>query len=305
VGIVTAMLVITTPTGQIGQRLLTNLLDSGERLRVIVRDPTKLPVAAQNHPNVETIAGSHNDPTLLDAVLDGADGLFWLVPPDFTTTDVIAYYRDFTRPAADAITRHQVSHVVAVSTLGRDNTVNAGHLTAALEMDAILEATPAAYRSLRPPFFMENLLNQAALIKDQGIFSLPSDPQRHLPVVATRDIAATATQLLIHRTWDGHKGVPVHSPDNLTPNTMATVLSEVLERPVRFEQMSLADYGSMMQSHGASPATAQGLVEMAAAQNRGFYDTEPAGTSAGGPQERPAGSTSLRSWTTEALKPNE
>jgi hypothetical protein len=37
------MIVITTPTGQIGRQVLGNLLDSGEQLRVIARDPSQLP----------------------------------------------------------------------------------------------------------------------------------------------------------------------------------------------------------------------------------------------------------------------
>src|SRR2546423_6750776 len=41
--LVVPMLVITTPTGQIGRQVLGNLLDSGEQLRVIARDPSQLP----------------------------------------------------------------------------------------------------------------------------------------------------------------------------------------------------------------------------------------------------------------------
>ena len=37
------MIVITTPTGQIGRQVLGNLLDSGQELRVIARDPSQLP----------------------------------------------------------------------------------------------------------------------------------------------------------------------------------------------------------------------------------------------------------------------
>lgn len=35
------MIVITTPTGDIGNKVLTNTLDSGESVRVIVRDPSR------------------------------------------------------------------------------------------------------------------------------------------------------------------------------------------------------------------------------------------------------------------------
>jgi uncharacterized protein YbjT (DUF2867 family) len=40
------MIVITTPTGQIGRQVLGNLLESGEELRVIARDPSQLPTCA-------------------------------------------------------------------------------------------------------------------------------------------------------------------------------------------------------------------------------------------------------------------
>ena len=44
------MIVITTPTGQIGSQVLGNLLDSGEELRVIVRDPAELPAGVRDGP---------------------------------------------------------------------------------------------------------------------------------------------------------------------------------------------------------------------------------------------------------------
>lgn len=288
------MLVITTPTGQIGHRLLTNLLDSGESLRVVLRDPARLPGHVRDR--VEARAGSHGDGAVIDAALQGADALFWVVPPDFTIADVDSYYLGFTRPAAEAIARHGVRHVVAVSTLGRDRDAHAGHLSAALKMDALLEATGASYRSLRMPFFMENLLSQAQRIAAEGAFALANDGDRRLPLVATRDIAAAATRLLVERSWAGRDSVPVVSPDNLTPSSMATVIAEALGRAVRFEHLDPADYRALLESHGASDGAAQALLDMAAAQNRGFYETEP-------PDAVSAGSTSLRAWCEETLEP--
>ena len=37
------MIVLTTPTGAIGRQVLDHLLDHGEPVRVIVRDPSRLP----------------------------------------------------------------------------------------------------------------------------------------------------------------------------------------------------------------------------------------------------------------------
>ena len=74
------MIVVTTPTGNVGSQLLAELLNAEtESLRVIVRDPSRLDDAVRDQ--VQVIVGSHADPAVLDQALDGAQGLFWLVPP--------------------------------------------------------------------------------------------------------------------------------------------------------------------------------------------------------------------------------
>ena len=50
------MIVITTPTGQIGRQVLGNLLDSGQELRVIARDPSQLP--AEVREDLDIVEGS-------------------------------------------------------------------------------------------------------------------------------------------------------------------------------------------------------------------------------------------------------
>jgi uncharacterized protein YbjT (DUF2867 family) len=73
------MIVITTPTGEIGRQVLDRILDSGEAVRVIARDPSRLP--ARVHAHAEVVPGSHGDPGMIAKALAGADRLFWLVPP--------------------------------------------------------------------------------------------------------------------------------------------------------------------------------------------------------------------------------
>lgn len=92
------MIVLTTPTGNVGSQLLTELLNAGTgSLRVIVRDPSRMDEAAREQ--VQVVVGSHDDPAVLDQALDGADGLFWLIPPSMRATSAGEYYLSFTRPA--------------------------------------------------------------------------------------------------------------------------------------------------------------------------------------------------------------
>ena len=75
------MIVITTPTGQIGRQVLGNLLDSGEQLRVIARDPSKLPAGVRK--DLDIVEGSHGDAAVVDKAFAGADAVLWLTTRSF------------------------------------------------------------------------------------------------------------------------------------------------------------------------------------------------------------------------------
>jgi uncharacterized protein YbjT (DUF2867 family) len=97
------MIVITTPTGQIGRPVLDRVLDSGEAVRVIARDPSGLSPHVRAH--AEVVQGSHGDTGAITKALADADRMFWLVPPPPFSHPGRAeqYYLDFTRPACQAI----------------------------------------------------------------------------------------------------------------------------------------------------------------------------------------------------------
>src|SRR5271155_608350 len=222
------MLVVTTPTGDIGSQVLANLLDNDEEIRVVVRDPSSLPDSARNR--VEVIIGSHGDAAVVDKAFDGADAVFWLVPPDPRAESVEAAYVGFTRPAAAAFKNQGVRRVVAVTALGRGTpwADRAGYVTASIAMDDLIAGTGVALRALCNPSFMDNFVRQATAIANRSMFFSPIDGDRKLPTVATRDIAAAASRLLLNDTWTGVSDVPLLGPEDLSFNDMAQIMSAVL-----------------------------------------------------------------------------
>jgi uncharacterized protein YbjT (DUF2867 family) len=90
------MIVVTTPTGNIGSQLLPHLLAAGESVRVIARDPSKLSPAVRS--KVDVVQGSADDPTVVNKAFKGAESVFWIVPPSWRVDDVKEYYLQFTRP---------------------------------------------------------------------------------------------------------------------------------------------------------------------------------------------------------------
>lgn len=290
------MIVVTTPTGLIGHQVLENILDSGQPIRVIARDPSRLPLPTRER--VEVVQGSHGDTDVVNQAFAGADAVFWLVPPDPRAESVEAAYVNFTRPASEALQRQGVKRIVGVSALGRGTTVarNAGYVTASLKVDDLIASTGASYRALTMPSFMDNLLRQVELIKSQGMFVSPIAGDHKLPTCATRDIAAAAATLLLDPSWNGQGSVPILGPEDLSFNDMAQTMSEVLGKPVRFQQIPMEAHKARLIERGMSEAMAQGAVDMMAAKNAGLDNAEPRTPLSTTP-------TSFRQWCEEVLKP--
>ncbi|MEU3839254.1 NAD(P)H-binding protein [Streptomyces sp. NPDC028635] len=288
------MIVITTPTGDIGRQVVDRVLEGGEPVRVIVRDPSRLP--AHVRARAEVVEGSHADADTITRALKGADGMFWLVPPAgfHDAGSARSHYLEFTRSVCREAAARGV-RVVGVTSLGRGYQGEAGLLSAALAMDELIEASGVPYRALALPFFMENLLRQAPAIKEHGTFSMANAADRPLPTVATRDVAAAAAALLLDSSWSGQARVPLAGPDNLTPDAMAEVISDTLGRTVRYHQIPLSDFRTAMVQRGASPAFAQDMAAMVEAQNNGIYDTEPRNPGS-------AAATGFRQWCQDTLK---
>jgi uncharacterized protein YbjT (DUF2867 family) len=290
------MIVITTPTGQIGRQLLANVIGSEEPIRVIARDPGRLPPGARAR--VEVVAGSHGESAVVDRAFAGADAVFWLVPPDPHAESVAAAYVEFTRPAVEALVRHGVMRVVAVSALGRGTPLaeKAGYVTATFAMADLIARSGVGFRALALPSFMDNLLRQVEAIKNQGVFVSPISGDRKLPSCATSDIAAVAARLLLDDSWSGCADIPVLGPEELSFNDMAQIMSEVLARPVCFQQISAEAFKARMLERGVSEAMAQGQLEMALAKDAGLDNAEPRTPEATTP-------TGFRQWCEEVLKP--
>ena len=290
------MIVVTTPTGLIGHQVLDNLLDSGEALRVIARDASALPSHVRER--LDIVEGSHSNAAVVDEAFANADAVFWLTPPDPQAPSVEAAFVGFTRPAAEAFKREGVQRVVGVSALGRGTpwAEHAGYATGSLAMDDLIASNGVAYRALTNPSFMDNIVRQAEAIKNQGVFFLAIASDRQLPSVATRDTAAAASRLLLDESWSGVDEVPLLGPEDLSFSDMAEIISEVLGKEVRYQQIPFEAYKDSFVGFGMSEAMAQGMTDMARAKNEGLDN---------GVQRTPQNSTptSFREWCEEVLKP--
>jgi uncharacterized protein YbjT (DUF2867 family) len=287
------MIVITAPTGNIGSQVLAYVLNSAEHIRLIARDPSKLP--SEIRERVEVIEGSHSQSDVVMKAFDGADSVFWLVTGDPSATSAEAAYVDFARSAVDAFRDRGVKRVVSISALGRGWPTDAGHVTATLRMDDMIASTGISYRALTCPSLMENILRQRAPIRDQGVFFWPTPGDFKMPACATRDVAAVAARLLLDPSWSGVDEIPILGPEDLSFNDMAAIMSEVLGKPVRFQETAMDDMRAMMTGRGASEGMVQAMVNMLTAKHEGMDHMVARTPLTSSP-------TSFRQWCEEVLK---
>lgn len=288
------MIVVTTPTGDIGSQVLEGLLGAGEAIRVIVRDPARL--SAQARDQAEVVRGSHGDPEVVTKAFAGADAVFWVAPPNRSAETIESVYAGFARPACEAFISQGVGRVVGVSALGRGWPAYAGHVTASLAMDDLIAGTGVSYRALAMPTFMDVMLRQAPSIRDQGVFYSAISADRKLPTVATRDIAAVATRLLLDDSWSGQESVPVLGPEDLSNEDLARIMSDVLGKPVRFRPVPAEAFRETLTGHGASPANADAMVAMMVAKDEGMDNMVTRTPESATP-------TTFRQWCEDVLRP--
>ncbi|MFQ6554233.1 NAD(P)H-binding protein [Aestuariibius insulae] len=287
------MILLTTPTGDIGARVLDRLLNTGAPVRVIVRDPSRLPPDVRSR--VDLVRGSHSDAATIGAALDGVDRVFWLPPGDPTAADAHAAYVTFSKPFAEALPASDVTHVVGISAVGRGWAKPAGLASASVVMDDLIAATGVAYGALACASLMDNLMRQIEVIRD-GAFYAPTPGDLPLPHVAKADVAAVAARLLLSPDWTGFEDIPLHGPQEVSFDEIASILSDILGHPVAFREMSMDAFSAMLRSIGTSEGMIRDYTLMMTEKNEGM-DTPHPGTS------RDDTPTSFRTWAERELRP--
>ncbi len=288
------MIVVTTPTGNIGRHVVQALVDAGEAVRVVARDPARLLPSIRDR--VDIVEGSHGDAGVVDQAFQGADAVFWLCPPNAAAAPDVQTI-DFTRPAADAIRRHRVPRIVAATTLGRATAwqTSAGMATTSIGMVDLLRETGASVRGLALPALMDNALGQVAAIRD-GLMSGAIGPDVKLPHTAARDAGAAAARLLQDASWRGHEDVPVLGPELLSYGDLAAIVSDVVGREVRYRHVPFDDLAAQLRSRGMSATFVAAYVAMLRAKDEGMDNAASRASAIIGP-------TSFRRWAEEHLAP--
>lgn len=288
-------ILVTTPTGTIGRRVVRELLAPEFSVRVLAREPARL--APEVRDQAEIICGSTDEPEPLRRALDGIEAVLWSVPTEpWRVPNLRAHYERHAQAGCRALQEAGTPRVVTISAAISGLLPDAGRLSALRAMEDILAESGAAIRHLRCSLFMENFLSQANSIHQRGTFSYPLPGDLPVPMVAASDVADSALRWLVQRNWTGVEGVAVRGPEDLSFCEAAAIIEQALQRPVVYREASANEHMQNLVGLGASAAYARGQVNMFAALARGTYHCEPGTRESTTP-------TTLATWTQNELAP--
>lgn len=200
-------ILITAPASTIGRRIVSDLLAPEFSVRVITRNPSRIPVDIR--PQVEVMRGSTDDPKALRTALEGVDALFWYIPrAPIEDGNLQGCYERHARAASRAIREVRMPRVVSIST--SDGFNSSFHV-----MEEALNESGAAIRHLRRECFTENLDEQASSTARHGPIPYAMPEHTIVPMSAVGDVADVALRLLVRTDWSGVEVLSVGRLDEL------------------------------------------------------------------------------------------
>jgi uncharacterized protein YbjT (DUF2867 family) len=141
------MFAVAGVTGHTGRATAEGLLQHGERVRVIVREPAKgEPWKARG---AEVALASLDDAVALTRALTGARGAYLLVPPAYGAPDLLGAQRVVTQALAAAVRQSDVGHVVFLSSIGAQHASGVGPVRSLHVSEQAVRATGKPVTVLR------------------------------------------------------------------------------------------------------------------------------------------------------------
>jgi uncharacterized protein YbjT (DUF2867 family) len=267
------MITIMGATGHVGRQVAYHLIENGERVRLMARsvDDLKKMVGRK----AQAMAGDALDTEFLVQAFTGSDGAFVMIPPNPKATDFLAYADRIGASIARALQLGAVRYIVNLSSIGAELTHGTGPITALHYQEERLNAIPGVnVVHLRAGYFMENLLMNFEMIRSRGILGSALKSELKIPMIATRDIAAVASELLKKRTFSGSSVRYLLGSADLSLNEAAVTLGIKIGKPnLRSITFPYAEAEQGLITAGLSPDMSRRYIEMSRAFNDGRIRT--------------------------------
>lgn len=249
---------LAAASGKIGRRTAEKIIQAGAETILLARHPENLADLVAQGATVKPV--SSDDPQGLVEATQQADALFWLTPPKLDTPSLYDWYIQTAMAGAKAVRENSIKRVVNISSIGAGAKPNLGTVSFVGNVESIFNQTAANVLHLRPGYFMENFLEQVESIRQDRTVYLPYAKDRNIPWISTDDIGDEAAKYLLDDCWAGQWTRNLMGPENLSLSETTAILSQLLNRPIKYVQVTIESIQERLASMGATPDV-QGELE--------------------------------------------
>jgi uncharacterized protein YbjT (DUF2867 family) len=215
---------ITGATGEVGSRVVRQLLERHIRPRVLVRSEEK--TRSLFGDRVDVCVGDLAAPVSTRGAIQGADTVFLV--------NVGQAIPERDKAAAMISKELGARKIVKLSSLDVEHglAIGAWHEKG----EAAIRTTGIPFTFVRPTGFMSNLLAWAHSIRTESVVrSSTADGRR--PFIHSEDVASVCLAALLN---DEHSGeaLPITGPESLTFGEATAIISEAIGRPLSYQVIS-------------------------------------------------------------------
>jgi len=242
-----APILVVGATGTVGSALVSQLVEAGQSVRALVRDPVK--ARKKLAEDVDLAVADLAQPETLAPAFAGIEKAFVLAPP-------VSNLEELEANAFSAAKHAGAKHIVYLSNFGAGSFDEDLWQAHGANEDR-LRKLGAAWTILRPVRFMSNTPYGWLSVHEQGRLVEPLGG-RKVTLIDPRDIAAAAAKALTESGHEGHIYELVG--EALTGPEIADCLSVALDKPIAFVEASDEEARDNLVKSGFPPPIAEKVL---------------------------------------------
>ncbi len=247
------MILVTGAAGKTGRAVIGALHGRGVPIRAMVHRPEQCDSVKQAGA-AEAIAGDMRQAHAVAAAVAGAQAVYHICP-NVSPDEVVIGQVAISAARAAGVERfvyHSVLH---------PQTEEMPHHWLKLQVESILLKSGIPFTILQPAAYMQNIMASWDSIIELGVYAVPYPSETRIGLVDLQDVAQVAAVVL---TEPGHEGATYELAGSqlLSQGQVASVLSQVLMRKVRVEQISMEEWRRAAVARGLGEYQVDTLVKM-------------------------------------------
>ena len=255
-----AKILVTGATGNTCSILIPALISAGQEVRAFVRNEDK--AQSLKDAGAEIYVGNLDHGDTIDGALEGIEKVYlctWNGPSASVQGKNIveAIKRAGTKP-----------FVVRHSAFGTDGSRLIRQIN---EVDQALQESGVPWTSIKPTFFMQNMMMAAQSIQNGGqIYWDWADAKAGM--IDVRDVADSALGALTGKAEQGKEYI-LTGPESISMHDVATSFSKVLGKSINYVAVPHEASKESMMGMGFPEFIVDGYVELSQGFSQGFADT--------------------------------